>query len=51
LLLDEPIARIGPRERAETVQSLKNIRRRRTIVVVAQAMRDQPGLFDRHLGV
>src|SRR6516164_9778610 len=34
LLLDEPLAGMSPRERAETVQLLKNIRRGRTLVVV-----------------
>jgi branched-chain amino acid transport system permease protein len=34
LLLDEPLAGMSPRERAETVELLKNIRRGRTLVVV-----------------
>jgi branched-chain amino acid transport system ATP-binding protein/branched-chain amino acid transport system permease protein len=38
LLLDEPLAGMSPRERAETVQLLKNIRRGRTMVVVEHDM-------------
>jgi branched-chain amino acid transport system permease protein len=38
LLLDEPLAGLSPRERAETVQLLKNIRRGRTLVVVEHDM-------------
>ena len=38
LLLDEPLAGMSPRERAETVQLLKNIRRGRTLVVVDHDM-------------
>jgi branched-chain amino acid transport system ATP-binding protein/branched-chain amino acid transport system permease protein len=38
LLLDEPLAGMSPRERAETVQLLKNIRRGRTLVVVEHDM-------------
>jgi branched-chain amino acid transport system permease protein len=34
LLLDEPLAGMSPRERAETVELLRNIRRGRTLVVV-----------------
>jgi branched-chain amino acid transport system permease protein len=38
LLLDEPLAGMSPRERAETVQLLKNIHRGRTLVVVEHDM-------------
>ncbi len=38
LLLDEPLAGMSPRERTETVQLLKNIRRGRTLVVVEHDM-------------
>ncbi len=38
LLLDEPLAGMSPRERAETVQLLKKIRRGRTLVVVEHDM-------------
>ncbi len=38
LLLDEPLAGMSPRERAETVQLLKNIRRGRTLIVVDHDM-------------
>jgi branched-chain amino acid transport system permease protein len=38
LLLDEPLAGMSPRERNETVQLLKNIRRGRTLVVVEHDM-------------
>jgi branched-chain amino acid transport system permease protein len=38
LLLDEPLAGMSPRERAETVQLLRNIRRGRTLVVVEHDM-------------
>ena len=38
LLLDEPLAGMSPRERAETVQLLKNIRRGRTLVVIDHDM-------------
>jgi len=38
LLLDEPLAGMSPRERAETMQLLKNIRRGRTLVVVEHDM-------------
>ncbi len=38
LLLDEPLAGMSPRERADTVQLLKNIRRGRTLVVVEHDM-------------
>ncbi|MGH6974438.1 MAG: ABC transporter ATP-binding protein [Stellaceae bacterium] len=38
LLLDEPLAGMSPRERAETVTLLKNIRRGRTLVVVDHDM-------------
>jgi branched-chain amino acid transport system permease protein len=38
LLLDEPLAGMSPRERAETVQLLKNISRGRTLVVVEHDM-------------
>ncbi len=34
LLLDEPLAGMSPRERVETVQLLKNIRRGRTLIIV-----------------
>jgi branched-chain amino acid transport system permease protein len=43
LLLDEPLAGLSPRERAETVQLLKNIRRGRTLVVVEH---DMDALFE-----
>jgi len=38
LLLDEPLAGMSPRERAETVQLLKNIRHGRTLIVVEHDM-------------
>lgn len=38
LLLDEPLAGMSPRERRETVQLLKNIRRGRTLVIVEHDM-------------
>ena len=38
LLLDEPLAGMSPRERADTVQLLKNIRHGRTLVVVEHDM-------------
>ena len=38
LLLDEPLAGMSPRERAETVRLLSNIRRGRTLVVVDHDM-------------
>jgi branched-chain amino acid transport system permease protein len=38
LLLDEPLAGMSPRERGETVQLLKNIRRGRTLIVVEHDM-------------
>ncbi|HEX4765606.1 MAG TPA: branched-chain amino acid ABC transporter ATP-binding protein/permease [Lichenihabitans sp.] len=38
LLLDEPLAGMSPRERAETIQLLKAIRRGRTLVVVEHDM-------------
>jgi branched-chain amino acid transport system permease protein len=38
LLLDEPLAGMSPRERRETIQLLKNIRRGRTLVVVEHDM-------------
>jgi branched-chain amino acid transport system permease protein len=38
LLLDEPLAGMSPRERAETVQLLKNIRRGRTMIIVEHDM-------------
>ncbi len=38
LLLDEPLAGMSPRERAETVKLLRNIRRGRTLVVVEHDM-------------
>ncbi len=38
LLLDEPLAGMGPRERADTVQLLRNIRRGRTLVIVEHDM-------------
>src|SRR5579872_62749 len=43
LLLDEPLAGMSPRERSETVQLLKNIRRGRTLVIVEH---DMDALFD-----
>ena len=47
LLLDEPLAGMSPRERAETVQLLKNIRRGRTLVVVDHDMDAVFGLAER----
>jgi branched-chain amino acid transport system permease protein len=38
LLLDEPLAGMSPRERAETVQLLKSIRQGRTLVVIDHDM-------------
>jgi len=38
LLLDEPLAGMSPRERVETVQLLKNIRRGRTMIIVDHDM-------------
>ncbi len=38
LLLDEPLAGMSPRERAETIQLLKAIRRGRTLIVVEHDM-------------
>jgi branched-chain amino acid transport system permease protein len=38
LLLDEPFAGMSPRERAETMALLKNIRRGRTLVIVDHDM-------------
>jgi len=38
LLLDEPLAGMSPRERAETVHLLKNIRRGRTMIIVEHDM-------------
>ncbi len=43
LLLDEPLAGMSPRERTETVQLLKTIRRGRTMVVVEH---DMDALFE-----
>jgi branched-chain amino acid transport system permease protein len=43
LLLDEPLAGMSPRERAETVLLLKNIRRGRTLVIVEH---DMDALFE-----
>ncbi len=43
LLLDEPLAGMSPRERRETVQLLKNIRRGRTLVIVEH---DMDALFE-----
>jgi branched-chain amino acid transport system permease protein len=43
LLLDEPLAGMSPRERAETVQLLKNIRRGRTLIVIDH---DMDALFE-----
>jgi branched-chain amino acid transport system permease protein len=43
LLLDEPLAGMSPRERAETVQLLKNIRRGRTLIIVEH---DMDALFE-----
>lgn len=43
LLLDEPLAGMSPRERAETVQLLKNIRHGRTLVIVEH---DMDALFE-----
>jgi branched-chain amino acid transport system ATP-binding protein/branched-chain amino acid transport system permease protein len=47
LLLDEPLAGMSPRERAETVQLLKNIRRGRTLVVIDHDMDAIFGLAER----
>ena len=38
LLLDEPLAGMSPRERKETVQLIKNIRRGRTLLIVEHDM-------------
>jgi branched-chain amino acid transport system permease protein len=38
LLLDEPLAGMSPRERKETVELLKNIRRGRTLIIVEHDM-------------
>ncbi len=38
LLLDEPLAGMSPRERVETVQLLKSIRRGRTMIVIDHDM-------------
>jgi branched-chain amino acid transport system permease protein len=43
LLLDEPLAGMSPRERAETVALLRNIRRGRTLVIVEH---DMDALFE-----
>jgi branched-chain amino acid transport system permease protein len=43
LLLDEPLAGMSPKERAETVALLKNIRRGRTLVIVDH---DMDAMFD-----
>jgi branched-chain amino acid transport system permease protein len=43
LLLDEPLAGMSPRERVETVQLLKNIRRGRTLIIIEH---DMDALFD-----
>jgi branched-chain amino acid transport system permease protein len=43
LLLDEPLAGMSPRERAETVQMLKNIRRGRTMIIIDH---DMDALFE-----
>lgn len=43
LLLDEPLAGMSPRERRETVQLLKNIRRGRTLIIVEH---DMDALFE-----
>src|SRR5665213_2118120 len=47
LLLDEPLAGMSPRERAETVQLLKNIRRGRTLIVIDHDMDAVFGLAER----
>jgi branched-chain amino acid transport system permease protein len=47
LLLDEPLAGMSPRERAETVQLLKNIRRGRTLIVVEHDMDAMFGMAER----
>ena len=47
LLLDEPLAGMSPRERAETVQLLKNIRRGRTLIVVDHDMDAIFGLAEK----
>ena len=47
LLLDEPLAGMSPRERAETVALLRNIRRGRTLVIVEHDMDAIFGLAER----
>jgi branched-chain amino acid transport system permease protein len=47
LLLDEPLAGMSPRERVETVQLLKNIRRGRTLIVVEHDMDAMFGMAER----
>jgi len=47
LLLDEPLAGMSPRERADTVQLLKNICRGRTLVVVDHDMDALFGMAER----
>src|SRR5665213_2109410 len=44
---DEPLAGMSPRERAETVQLLKNIRRGRTLIVIDHDMDAVFGLAER----
>jgi branched-chain amino acid transport system permease protein len=47
LLLDEPLAGMSPRERGETIQLLKSIRRGRTLVIVEHDMDAMFELADR----
>jgi branched-chain amino acid transport system permease protein len=47
LLLDEPLAGMSPRERAETVKLLKSIRRGRTMVVIDHDMDSLFALAER----
>jgi len=47
LLLDEPLAGMSPRERTETIQLLKTIRRGRTLVIVEHDMDAMFDLADR----
>ncbi len=47
LLLDEPLAGMSPRERVETVQLLKNIRRGRTLIVIDHDMDAIFGLAEK----
>ena len=47
LLLDEPLAGMSPRERADTVQLLRSLREGRTMVIVEHDMDALFGLADR----